>query len=471
MEKEEGEREEGARGRRRFCVNSGRRCSEELILHKSRGGKNSVPGTLLLQIHVNEHFTMARTVPNGIVQAMQSLRLHVPPSYRSTIPTLRRQARAYATEAEVQPSSTEIQPSEVHAAPEINFNQFEAKPARIVPASPSYFSGSPRFIDNVLKLEALQAKYASLPTVSAGEAPRMAWFKLAQFRDFVGEPVPMKKYKSLLKILQRLNRIQPEMVPDEVRQVLNKFLRPGNPYAAQTVPRTVDENGRARAKGKRKESTAVVQLVEGEGEIMVNGKSLVEVFQRVHDRESALWALRCTQRMDKYNAWITVKGGGVTGQAEAITLAIARALLLHEPGLKPVLRKGKSCSVFCRDHLLTFSQLVSLPSMLVVSRERRRVMSRPAKCPPGSSVRMVHRAALSFLLPIMYYFTSYDGSSQPCSISCTRSIWVHPMALWLFQFTGGRLFFLSPDKGDIPGTRAKIASCPKHLVPLAAAYT
>lgn len=367
-------------------------------------GKTASPGISLLQIHVNEHLTMARTTPNGIVQAMQSLRLHAPSPYRSTISSVRRQARAYATEAEVQPSSTETQPSEVHAAPEINFNRFETKPARIIPASPSYFSGSPRFIDNVLKLEALQAKYASLPTVTAGEAPRMAWFKLAQFRDYVGEPVPMKKYKSLLKILQRLNRIQPEMVPDEVRQVLSKFLRPGNPYATQTVPKTVDENGRARAKGKRKESTAVVQLVEGEGEIMVNGKSLVEVFQRVHDRESALWALRCTQRMDKYNAWITVKGGGVTGQAEAITLAIARALLIHEPALKPVLRKGKSSPVCFRVYLLTTSQLVSLPSMPVVSRGRSRVMSRPARCPPGSSVKMVHRAALfSSTYHVLFY--------------------------------------------------------------------
>lgn len=168
----------------------------------------------------------------------------------------------------------------------------------------------------------------------------MAWFKLPQFRDYVGEPVPMKKYKSLVKILQRLNRIQPDMVPAEVRDTLASFLRPGNPYAVENVPRTVDENGRARGKGKRKESTAVVQLVEGEGEVLVNGKSIVEAFKRVHDRESALWALRCTQRLDKYNAWIRVQGGGVTGQAEAITLALGRALLLHEPGLKPVLRKG-----------------------------------------------------------------------------------------------------------------------------------
>lgn len=283
---------------------------------------------------------MARPTPNGLTQAFQALRLHSSTSSRPVTRCLARQTRTYATEVEGQPSAIPTQEQAVAAAPEIDFSNFARRPARIVPASPSYFSGSPRFIDHVLKLESLQAKYASLPTVPAGDAPRMAWFKLAQFRDYVGEPVPMKKYKSLVKILQRLNRIQPEMVPREVKRTLESFLRPGNPYAVQHVPRAVDENGRARAKGKRKESTAVVQLVEGEGEVLINGKTLVEAFQRVHDRESALWALRCTQRLDKYNAWITVRGGGVTGQAEAITLAIGRALLMHEPALKPVLRKG-----------------------------------------------------------------------------------------------------------------------------------
>jgi small subunit ribosomal protein S9 len=179
----------------------------------------------------------------------------------------------------------------------------------------------------------------------------MAWFKLAQFRDFVGEPVPTKKYKNLIKILQRLNRIDPSLAPEEVRTTLNTFLRPGNPYANKPAPATVDEVGRARGKGKRKESSAVVYLVEGEGEVLVNGKSLIDVFPRLHDRESALWPLRCTQRLDKYNVWATVRGGGVTGQAEAITLAVARALLVHEPALKPAMRKCKLYPISCWDDL------------------------------------------------------------------------------------------------------------------------
>ncbi|KAJ5663628.1 37S ribosomal protein S9 [Penicillium longicatenatum] len=306
---------------------------------------------------------MARCTPNGIASAMQALRLHSSLPSRSTIPAFRQTVRNYATETEPeqpvvseQPVISEQQqqqappppPQEVTAAPKINFDLFRLQPARIIPASPSYFSGNPRFTDHVLRLEALQLKYTRLPTVTPGEAPRMAWFKLAQFRDFVGEAVPVKKYKSLVKILQRLNRIQPGLVPKEVRTALREFLRPGNPYALKNAPRVVDENGLARAKGKRKESTAVVRLVEGEGEVLVNGKSIVEVFQRVHDRESALWALRCTQRLDKYNVWARVRGGGVTGQAEAITLAIGRALLIHEPGLKPILRKSGVISVDAR---------------------------------------------------------------------------------------------------------------------------
>lgn len=230
----------------------------------------------------------------------------------------------------------------VRAAPEIDFEKFASMPARIVPRSPAYFSGSPQYIDHRLKLEALLAKYKSLPTVPASEAPRMAWFKLEQFRNFIGERVPTKKYKDIIKILQRLSRIQPALLPDEVRDVLQQYLRRGNPYANKPSPGVVDEFGRARGKGKRKTSNAVVYLVEGNGEVLINNRNIVDIFPRVHDRESALWALRCTQRLDKYNVWARVWGGGTTGQAEAISLALARALLIHEPALKPVLRRGAS---------------------------------------------------------------------------------------------------------------------------------
>lgn len=283
----------------------------------------------------------------------------------------------------------------VRAAPEIDFKNFNIQPARIVPASPAYFSGSPKFIDHRIKLERLLEKYALLPTLPAGEAPRMAWFKLAQFRDLLDEPIPAKKYKNFQKVLQRLNRIKPELLPEEVRGALHSYVRPGNPYANKPTPSVVDEFGRARGKGKRKESSAVAFLVEGDGQVLVNDKNIIDAFPRVHDRESALWALRCTQRLDKYNVWAKVSGGGVTGQAEAITLAVARALMVHEPALKPVLRQGKCLCLshftliclFLRAYTNSCFQLqpVLSQSMPVVSRGRSLVMSKPERCLPGSS--------------------------------------------------------------------------------------
>lgn len=123
--------------------------------------------------------------------------------------------------------------------------------------------------------------------------------------------------------------------------VLTEITRIIDPSKARPNVLTIDKHGRAVGVGRRKESTARAFVVEGNGEILVNGKPLSQAFGRVHDRESAVWALTSTQRLDKYNVWALVEGGGTTGQAEALTLAVAKGLLAHEPALKPTLRKGQ----------------------------------------------------------------------------------------------------------------------------------
>lgn len=230
----------------------------------------------------------------------------------------------------------------IEAAPPINFEGQNAIPARIIPASPSYFTASPQFNDHVLLLQQLLRKYSNLPTIAPDQAPRQSWLKLGAYRGKVGEPVPASKYAALVRLLQRLNQVHSSLIPKEITNTFKIFMRPSNPYAVARPPQELDELGRSKAVGRRKESSAKVYLVEGDGEVLVNGKSLVRVFPRMHDRESALWALKVTQRIDKYNVWALVQGGGTTGQAEAITLALARALMVHEPALKPALRRGQS---------------------------------------------------------------------------------------------------------------------------------
>lgn len=149
------------------------------------------------------------------------------------------------------------------------------------------------------------------------------------------------KYHKILEILQRLNRIHPSVQPKELKDAMAVYKRELDPHAVVRRPAIIDEDGRAYGVGRRKSSSAKVYLVQGEGQVRVNGKSLNLAFGRIHDRESALWALKATGRLDKYNVWALVSGGGLTGQAEAVTLGAAKALMVFEPALKPALRRGE----------------------------------------------------------------------------------------------------------------------------------
>lgn len=237
------------------------------------------------------------------------------------------------------------------AAPPIDFaSQHNLPPlnvqnARVIPASPSYFSGRPDFTDNLLNLQALLRKHQTLPTVAPGQAPRVAWRTVSQYRLLVGEPVRASKYHQVVEILRRLNQIHPAVMPPELQDAMQIYKRDVNPYAVVKQMSVTDKDGKACGIGRRKSSSAKVYLVPGEGEVLVNGKSINSVFGRIHDRESAIWALKATGRIDKYNVWALVSGGGTTGQAEALTLGTAKALMVHEPDLKPALRRGMSCSL------------------------------------------------------------------------------------------------------------------------------
>ena len=234
------------------------------------------------------------------------------------------------------------------AAPEIRFkNEGEGGDeeektffARLIPASPSYFTAQPAFTDDLLALQDLVRKYSTLPVVKPGEAPRVAWRSLVEYRNMVGESVKASKYHKIVEVLRRLNQIHPSLMPGDVTAALNEYKRDVNPFQNVAKIAPVDEYGRAAGHGRRKTSSATAWVVEGTGEVLVNGKTLAEAFGRIHDRESAIWALKATDRIDKYNVWARVGGGGTTGQAEAMTLAVGKALLAHEPALKPALRRG-----------------------------------------------------------------------------------------------------------------------------------
>ena len=98
--------------------------------------------------------------------------------------------------------------------------------------------------------------------------------------------------------------------------------------------------------GRRKSSIARVRLVEGKGTITINGKDINEYLGPETLKVIVRQPLTITNTLDKYDVIASVKGGGFTGQAGAIRLGIARALLEANSEYRPTL---KSAGFLTRD--------------------------------------------------------------------------------------------------------------------------
>ena len=93
------------------------------------------------------------------------------------------------------------------------------------------------------------------------------------------------------------------------------------------------------ATGRRKKSIAKVWVKKGSGNIYVNGKKMVEYFQKANLQIAIYRPLTVVNRKNEYDVRCFVKGGGLTGQAGAIVHGLARAIVQHEPDLKVTLKK------------------------------------------------------------------------------------------------------------------------------------
>jgi small subunit ribosomal protein S9 len=99
-----------------------------------------------------------------------------------------------------------------------------------------------------------------------------------------------------------------------------------------------DELGRSYATGRRKESTARVWIKPGKGEIIVNGKRVVQYFARPVLRMLLTQPFLVADRYNQFDVFCTVTGGGLSGQAGAVRHGISRALTYYEPDLRSILK-------------------------------------------------------------------------------------------------------------------------------------
>lgn len=90
--------------------------------------------------------------------------------------------------------------------------------------------------------------------------------------------------------------------------------------------------------GKRKTSIARVWLKPGTGVISVNSKGFDAIFPTIERRQDVLAPFAVTGTYGSYDVKATVRGGGVTGQAQALRHGIGKALQLYDPSLRPPLK-------------------------------------------------------------------------------------------------------------------------------------
>lgn len=94
------------------------------------------------------------------------------------------------------------------------------------------------------------------------------------------------------------------------------------------------------AVGRRKEAVTRVFLTKGDGNISINGKDYKTYFPLVYLQNQVEAPFKAVETPDQFDVTVNAKGGGVKGQAEAVKLGIARALLQVNPDYRPALKQA-----------------------------------------------------------------------------------------------------------------------------------
>ena len=115
---------------------------------------------------------------------------------------------------------------------------------------------------------------------------------------------------------------------------------PAEPAFVPVFRGKMDKFGVAMGTGRRKTSVARCRLKPGSGKWEINGRELEEFFCCEKQLETVVAPLKATNTIGTYDIWVRVEGGGITGQAGAILLGIARALQILNPSLHSILSEG-----------------------------------------------------------------------------------------------------------------------------------
>jgi len=107
-----------------------------------------------------------------------------------------------------------------------------------------------------------------------------------------------------------------------------------------TPPAKVGKKGNVTATGRRKTAVATIRLIDGSGKIRINGREFADYFTTVSMQNKVLKPFDTVHAIKAYDVTVRTQGGGLNGQAGAVSLAIARALNSIDSELRPVLKQN-----------------------------------------------------------------------------------------------------------------------------------
>ncbi|KAG8752039.1 37S ribosomal protein S9, mitochondrial [Serendipita sp. 396] len=246
------------------------------------------------------------------------------------------------------------------------------------PDSPTFFSGRSLYLDNIYNLEkrlnlftSMMHKAHIMPLPKAAEhqvGPVPSYWRDANgMYQILGKAIRESQYRRLIGLLSQLNRLrriaaicERKDIEKQITEIIEPYEKPNKAILeAQKTGRKralPDENGRVYGIGRRKTSSARVWMIKIQPEAysdasdkgtvpvascLVNGIPAARYFTHISDRERVFRPLKLTGLLSSYNVFCLVRGGGTTGQAEAIAVGMAKALEVLEPSIKPILKQGE----------------------------------------------------------------------------------------------------------------------------------
>lgn len=213
---------------------------------------------------------------------------------------------------------------------------------------PSIFTGKAQFYETLFFLDDVLIKLGDTNPQASQQPSPFTWLSRNQLQDKLGFSMSLLEYR---QIRQRLNKIAPTA---QISPNLQEFLRvfslsnlSSNSNSNNNITSSInpiDQYGRVSQLGRRKSAVAKVTIIPTqlgrESECIVNGRPAGEYFLRLRDMYKLAEPLRVIGQIGKFNIWVVGRGGGPTGQAGAIQLALAKALSVYRPEWRETLEQA-----------------------------------------------------------------------------------------------------------------------------------